>query len=290
MVIKLPKPNEIVPASRINPGILLFYSAPKVGKTELCLSLPDSLLLDLEDAGSDFAAGTKINVPKFARENGFYEKLAKKSNIPEEYVSQSLANLTALNAIGGEIIKQDNPYKYIIVDTATELVDWCEDDATLYYRSITLGKSFKGDSVLELPKGSGYHYLRMSYGKYFKALSSLPDKDGCLIVLAHLKDKMLVDKAGREVESQDLDLIGKLKAITCSRAHAIGFIYRKTISADKGKPVEEIRINFHSSDVNAGARPKHLHGVDIKFSDVVDSRVSPIKADWDKIFLPKEEK
>lgn len=286
MVIKLPKPNEIVPATRINPGILLWYSSPKVGKTELCLSLPDSLLLDLEDAGSDFAAGTKINVPKFALIHGFYEKVGKKLGIPEENVSPSLANLAALNAIGGQIIKDDNPYKYIILDTATELVDWCEDDATNYYRGITIGKTFKGDSVLELPKGSGYHYLRMSYGKYFKALCSLPTE--CLIVLAHVKDKMLVDKKGREVESQDLDLVGKLKAITCSRAHAIGYLYRKTTGAENGRATEEIRVNFHSTDINAGSRPKHLHNVDIKLSDVVDTRENPIKVDWDKIFLKGE--
>lgn len=257
MVVKLPAPNSIVPATRINPGILLLYSAPKVGKTELCLSLPDSLLLDLEGEGSDFAAGTKIKV----------------------------ADLAELNAIGGEIIKQGKPYKYVILDTATELVDWCEQDATAYYKTITIGKNFKGKSVLELANGGGYHYLRMSYGKYFKALTTLPSE--CLIVLAHLKDKMLVDKSGREVESQDLDLVGKLKAITCSRAHAIGFVYRKTIGANNGRSIEEIRVNFHSGDVNAGARPKHLHGADIKLSDVVDTRENPIKANWDAIFLPK---
>lgn len=276
MAIVLPKMNEIIPAHLIDPRILLLYSAPKVGKTELCLALPNSLLLDLED-GSGFASGTKITVKpcgdgecKKCKRIGFYDA--------------GVCSLDKLNQIGGEIHKQDKPYDYIIVDTATELEAWCEMDATLAYKASTIGSTFKGASALELPKGAGYHWLRMSYGKYFAALRTLPTK--CLIVLAHVKDKMLVDKKGREVESSDLDLTGKLKQITCSKADAIGYIYRKTIGAgEQGRALEEIRVNFHSSEINAGSRAKHLAGKDLLLSNVVDTSKEKPVVNWDSIFI-----
>lgn len=275
MPIILPRPNEIIPANLIDPRILLAYSAPKCGKTELFLQLTDSLLLDLED-GSGFANGTKITIAPC--KDGSCKKCKKVG-----YYNTGLCSLGQLNDIGGQILKDGQLFKYIIVDTATELESWCEMDATLAYKASTIGKNFSGDSVLELPKGAGYHWLRMSYGKYFSALRGLPTK--CLIVLAHVKDKMLVDKKGREVESTDLDLTGKLKQITCSRADAIGYIYRKVIGAEKGKQTEEIRINFHSSEINAGARAKHLAGRDIFLSNVVDTRVEKIEVNWKEIFI-----
>lgn len=255
MPIILPKPNEVIPAALINPRITLLYGEPKSGKTELCLQLPNSLLLDLED-GSDYAAGTKIKVN----------------------------NLQELNDIGGEILKAGRPYDYIIVDTATELESWCEADATVMYKNSIVGQNFKGESVLSLPKGSGYHWLRMSYGKWFNALRNLPKKG--LIILAHVKDKMIVDKKGREVSSSDLDLTGKLKQITCSKADAIGYLFRKSNGQiNNGVVGEDIWVSFNAQDINTGNRPKHLQG-EILLSKIVDPRIEKIVVAWDKIFLP----
>lgn len=242
MSITLPKPNEKISIKAVNPRILLLYGSPKVGKTEIASQLENSLLIDCED-GSDFIEATKI-----------------KAN-----------NLVELNKIGGEIIKQGKPFDYIIVDTLTEMEVWCEEAATEAYKNSVIGKSFKGDSVLELPKGSGYHWLRMEYFKYFKALQTLPTK--CLIGIAHVKDKFLVDKKGREVESSDLDLTGKLKSITCSRADAIGYIYRKdSVEIIDGKVKQDLWVSFNSNEVVTGTRSKHLINADFKF-------------DWKKIFI-----
>jgi hypothetical protein len=253
--IVLPKPNEIIGASVVNPRILLLYSEPKAGKTELCLALPNSLLIDLEK-GSDYATGTKV----------------------------SANDLEDLMNIGRAVIKANRPYDYIIVDTATELESWCEKDATDMYKNSVVGKNFSGTSVLELAKGSGYYWLRKSYGKWFESLATWPRK--CLILLAHVKDKMIVDKKGREVSASDLDLTGKLKQITCSKADAIGYLYRKNIGAEEGKSVDEIRISFSSGEVNSGSRPKHLSGQDFSMSKVVkDSSKEKIEVAWDKIFI-----
>jgi hypothetical protein len=250
--IQIPKPNEIIKANLVNPRILLVYSEPKVGKTTLLSRLPDSLLLDLED-GSGFIDATKISVN----------------------------SLKELNQIGGEILKQGKPFKYIILDTATEMEAWCEDDATELYKASIIGSTFKGTSVLELPKGAGYYWIRKSYGTYFKALSTLAPH---LIVLAHVRDKMLVDKKGREVAATDLDLTGKLKQITCSKADAIGYLYRKTVGAEEGKKVEEIWISFRSAGITTGSRARHLEGKDILLSKVVNEN-EPIEVHWENIFL-----
>lgn len=240
MVISLPKPNEIVKSTLINPRVLLIYGEPKIGKTTLASQLKDSLLIDLED-GSDYLNATKIKVH----------------------------SLQELNDVGGEILKNGKPYKYLLLDTATEMELWCEDEATKMYKASVVGKNFKEASVLSLPKGAGYYWLRKAYGLYFKALSTLSPH---LIVIAHVRDKMLVGKDGREVEATDLDLTGKLRQITCSKADAIGYLYRKIVGAEKGKPLTELRISFTSGSVNSGARCQHLINQDFVF-------------DWDKIFL-----
>lgn len=257
VALVIPKVGEIIPANRINPRIMLLYSQPKEGKTTLLSTLPKSLLIDVED-GSDFISATKIKV----------------------------SNLTELNKVGGDIIKQGKPFDYIILDTASELESWAEQDATERYRDNILGKNWKGNSVLELPKGAGYYWLRMSYGLYFNALAKVPAK--CLIVLAHVRDKMIVDKKGREVNASDVDLTGKLKQITCSKADAIGYLFRKTIGADNGKPVQDMVISFLSGDVNSGSRMRRLAGKEITISRVEFDETKPIVADWSKIFVEEK--
>lgn len=257
MAIILPKPNEKIKATLKNPRIILLYSEPKVGKTSILATLPDSLLLDLED-GSDYVDATKIKV----------------------------TNLAELTQVGKQVIKDDFPYKYGIVDTATALQEWCEDDATGLYKESVIGKNFKGDSVTaELPKGAGYYWLRKSYNIYFQCLATwFPT----LIIVAHVRDKMLVDKKGNQVEAADLDLTGKLRQITCAKADAIGYMHRKTVGAEDGKKSEEIFVSFRSEGITTGSRARHLEGKDISISKVVGED-EEIKVDWDKIFL-KEEK
>lgn len=256
--IILPKPNEKIKATLINPRIILFYSEPKIGKTSLFAALPDSLLIDVE-RGSGYVDATKVEI-------------------------NSLEELTEL---GKQIIKDDFPYKYGILDTATELEKWCEDDATESYKNSVIGKSFHGDSVIaELPKGAGYYWLRKSYNVYFHCLASwFP----ILIILAHVRDKMLVDKKGNQVEATDLDLTGKLKQITCAKADAIGYLHRKSVGAKEGRTEEEIYVSFRSAGITTGSRPRHLEGKDIPISKVVGEN-DIITVDWSKIFLPENTK
>lgn len=246
-------------ALKKNPVISLFYSAPKVGKTEAASRLADNLILDLEN-GSNYV------------EQG----MILKANNWEEVVQ-----------IGETIIEAGRPYKFLTVDTATELESWCDGLAKrLYLNAPMAAKKYKDNpellaSITVLPGekgayGPGYMWLRIAYAKCFEYLQTLAPH---LILMAHIKDSAIVDKEGTEiraetVHSKSLDLTGKLKAITCSKADAIGYLFRKTIpNLEKaGETIDELWVNFRGDEVMAGCRAKHLAGKTMKF-------------DWDKIFI-----
>lgn len=272
--LELPKPNEIIPAKLKNPRSILYYAEPKLGKTSLLTTLPNSILLDIED-GSDAAdTGAKINVVQKAAEWGFLEELPKE-----------LAVLKALNIIGGKIIEQNNPYDYVIADTLTELAECCLEEGTRMLKASVIGKNFVGESCLELPKGGGYYWWRKAYGIYFNGLMSLPRK--CFIGVAHIKDAMLTNKEGKEVMSSDLSLTGQLKQITCAKIDAIGYLYRKTVGAEEGKPLDEIWVSFRSSGINTGNRFRRLTYKDFFLSKIVNSEDEKIVGHWDEIFIPE---
>lgn len=216
-------PTEKVKASRKSPKNMVIYGPPKIGKTTALSQLDDCLIIDLED-GSDMVDALKVKV-------------------------NDLAELTE---VGKAIMKDGKSYKYIAIDTITKLEEWCEEDAKRIYMATPMGKNFEqknpGASVLSLPNGAGYLYLRIAYKKWIDRLNKLADH---VILVGHLKDKML-EKKGKEVAAKDLDLTGKIKSITCANADAIGYIYRED---------DQTMISFNSmDDVTAGSRCDHLKG------------------------------
>jgi hypothetical protein len=216
-------PKTVVKASRKSPKNMIIYGPPKIGKTTVLSQLEGCLIIDLE-AGSDMVDALKVQAN----------------------------SLKELGEIGKEIIKQGKPYKYIAIDTISKLEEWCEDEAKKLYMTTPMGKNFEtknpGMSVLSLPNGGGYLYLRIAYKKWIDRLNKLADH---IILVGHLKDKQL-EKKGKEVAVKDLDLTGKIKQITCANADAVGYIYRED---------DETMISFNSlEDVTAGSRCAHLKG------------------------------
>ena len=226
-------PTKKVKASRKSPRNMIIYGPPKIGKTTVLSQLDNCLILDLEN-GSDMVDALKIKVDSLAQ----------------------------LASIGREIIKQGKPYKYIAIDTISKLEEWCEAEAKKMYKLTAMGKNFdknnEGLSILSLPNGGGYLYLRLAYKKWIDRLNLLADK---IILVGHLRDKML-EKKGKEVSVKDLDLTGKIKQMTCSSTDAIGYIYREG---------EETMISFNSlEDITAGTRCEHLKGktMPLKWSEI----------------------
>ena len=235
-IMELPKVK--VKASRKSPKNMVIYGPPKIGKTTVLSHLDNCLIIDLED-GSDMVDALKV-----------------KANSLKEAEERALC--------GSEIMKQGRPYKYVAIDTISKLEEWCEEYAKAIYKKTPMGKNFdsknEGMSVLSLPNGAGYLYLRMAYKEWIDKLNKLADH---IILVGHLKDKML-EKKGKEVAVKDLDLTGKIKQITCANADAVGYIYREE---------DKTMISFNSlEDVTAGSRCAHLKGATMPLT-------------WDKIFI-----
>jgi len=235
MINNMELPTTKVKASRKSPKNMIIYGAPKIGKTTVLSQLDDCLIIDLED-GSDMVDALKVKAH----------------------------SLKDLQAIGTEIIKQGRPYKYIAIDTISKLEEWCEAHGKQIYMRTPMGKNFDtknpGMSILALPNGAGYLYLRMAYKEWLDKLNKLADH---IILVGHLKDKML-EKKGKEVAVKDLDLTGKIKQITCANADAVGYIYREG---------DETMVSFDSlDDIVAGSRCEHLKG-----------KTMPMN--WSKIFI-----
>ena len=238
-------PLEKIEKVRDNPKRLVIYSKPKAGKTTLIAELPSCLLLDFEK-GSDFVSATKLKVDSLAH----------------------------LKEIGKAIIDAGRPYKRIAIDTTTALEEMCLPLAKKLYQNTPMGKNFDGDNVLKLPNGSGYLYLREGFFTILNYLETLVPEDGCLILLGHVKDKLIVEN-GKEITSVDLDLTGKISPLVCSKADAIALLYRKknqTILTFKG-----------GSDTTVGARPEHLKNQEIVVAEMNDE--GKYVAYWDKIFV-----
>ena len=228
-------PKTKIPVARKSPKNMIIYGPPKIGKTTALSNLDGCLIIDLEQ-GSDMVEALKIKAK----------------------------NLSELAQIGKAIINDGKSYKYIAIDTVTKLEEWCEAEGKKIYQNTPMGKNFdkdkKGISVLSLPNGAGYLYLRMAYKRWIERLGHLADH---IILVGHLKDKF-IEKKGKEVSSKDLDLTGKIKQITCANADAIGYIYREN---------DETMISFDSKeDLTAGSRCEHLKG-----------QTMPLN--WSKIFI-----
>ena len=228
-------PKTKVGALRKSPKNMVIYGPPKIGKTTALSQLDDCLIIDLEE-GSDMIEALKVKA----------------------------SNLGELAEVGKKIMQGKKPYKYVAIDTVTKLEEWCEIEGKKIYQNTPMGKNFdkdqKGVSVLSLPNGAGYLYLRIAFKRWIDRLNKLADH---VILVGHLKDKML-DKKGKEVSSKDLDLTGKIKQITCANADAIGYIYREG---------DNTMISFNSmNDITAGSRCDHLKGQDMML-------------DWKQIFI-----
>ena len=253
--IILPKSKSA--ALHKSPKNLIIFSKPKVGKTSLLAALEDCLILDLEN-GADYVDAMKLKA----------------------------GSIEDIKTIGELIKKEGNPYKYIALDTITALEEMCIPYAEVIYSKTSIGKNwFKSTSdgslasdsgkavygnILQMPNGAGYPYLREAFTRVIEYVKTLAPR---VLLIGHIKDTLL-EKAGTEFSSLDLDLTGKLKRITTAQSDAIGYLYRKG-----SKNI----LSFRTTDeVTCGARPEHLRNEEIVISELVDGKLI---THWDKIFI-----
>lgn len=233
-----------------NPKLLILFSKPKNGKTTIAAGLDGNLIIDLEE-GSNYV-----------------ECMAVKAN-----------NIDELKAIAGSIREAGCPYKYITLDTVTALEEMIMPMALADYRSTPMGKAFGLNpqtgkyqyvDIRTLANGGGYLYIREAFQKVINIFRGLTDH---LILLGHTKDRT-INRDGKELSENLLDLSGKLERIISSKADALGYVYRK-----KNQTI----INFNGGDdLIVEARPAHLRGKEIVIAESNEDGV--ITTYWDKIF------
>ena len=253
-MIELPK--KVIKSETKSPKRLVLYSQPKMGKTTAISKLDNCLIVDFED-GSDFIDGYKV-------------KINNVSELKELMVALKEAKDESNN---------EKPYKFIVLDTVTQLETLVIPIANEMFCKTPMGKGMinKGkwkstDNVLTLPEGAGYYYLREAFEKVYTYFNDYCDH---LIMLGHIKDVIDI-KRGKDVASKEIDLTGKIKRIVCQNADAIGYFFRDR---------DGVYISFNTSEgVVCGSRPLHLSNKEIKLAEISDNPAEE-NYNWDKIFI-----
>ena len=233
-------PTKKVKADRINTKRLIIYSKPKTGKTSAFAGLEGNLIIDLENC-ADYVEAIKV-----------------KAN-----------NLQELKEIGKAIKEANYPYKYVTIDTVTALEDMVMPLAINLYKQTPMGKNYSGDSILTLPNGAGYLYVRQAFFQVLDFIDTLAPQ---IILSGHIKDKQVDDK-GEMVMSANIDLTGKIKSLICANADAIGYMFRRS---------EQTILSFKTNEeVTCGARPEHLRNEEIVISEMVNGE---LMTHWEKVY------
>ena len=234
-------PTKKIKADRVNPKRLIIYSKPKTGKTSAFAGLENNLILDLEN-GADYVDALKVKI------NSLQELLD-----------------------AGKAIKEaGKPYTYVTIDTVTALEDMVMPLAIKLYKQTSMGKNYDGDTVLSLPNGAGYLYLRQAF---FQVLDFIDTLAPHIILSGHIKDKQVDDK-GEMVMAANIDLTGKIKSLICANADAIGYMFRKG---------NQTILSFKTTEeVTCGARPEHLRNEEIVISEMNEK--GELVIHWDKVY------
>lgn len=290
-------PEDIIPPTNIAPTVLILYSLPKVGKTNILAQLPGNLIIDLE-GGTEKIAAKKMKVvgikAPFPQGETDEQALFRRGTVnkdgtpklPEYYLTEVIKALKA----------RGQKYKYLTIDTISTLEDWCVEYGTELYMLSTSGKTFnrytrddqnrsggaliegtlkpkaQWETVIHLGHGYGYRWLYEAFSKILEAFAGCTEH---LILTGHLRYSVISKKTNEEVNSKDLALTGKLKQYATGLvADSIGYMHRRE---------NKNFINFRPSDeVFAGSRCAHIEGKDILISEKLED--GTIKVYWENIY------
>jgi len=246
-------PTGISPPSEKNPRLLLLYGIQLSGKTLFLTKLPEPYLLIDIDGHAGFYSCCRTGKIKSYME--FIELLLS-------------------------IEKAGKPYKYVAVDSITELVGLCIEHTTAIYNRTKSAKEPEVADIRDVPF-KGYETL---YTAFLKLETMLERVAPYIIFIGHVKDKwdgetakMLDGEARKGVtknileEPTDkiLDLPGKLANTFLGRMHAVGY-FRKGATNPDG--TFNNQIIFEGTADRYGSRAEHLRG-------------KTIPADWNLIYV-----
>ncbi len=233
--------------TRKNPAMLVLYGGYKVGKSTILGDLKDCFTIVTDPRGHDFITSLRYQVNNMAEFDALLVELVSKT---------------------------PRPYRRVAIDTLTQIEDWCEAEATRVYKTSPTGVNFTGASVLTLPDGAGYQWLRLVFEKRLAMIEKLAEE---VIVICHLRDlkrdDKLKDQATGNVSSTDIDLTGKCKKMVCARYDCIGFLNRRPAPTATDPKATALWASFRTNEqVACGTRSAHLRGQEFIF-------------DWQKIYI-----
>lgn len=255
----------------VNPRELVIFSPAKSGKTTAISGLQDSLIIDTED-GTQYVTGTIVNILAICG-----QRLNCKPKEVLDHPNGCETFITVLQEVVAEVKAANTTFKYVIIDTVTNLIPVATYLGTLMYKKLPIGKNYTGtDVVRDLAQGAGYMFLQQAFQKIMSIIRPIASE--CLIQDCHVKDAS-INKDGKELSARDLQLPGKMRQIVCQNADAIGLMYRK----DGCKTM----ISFKSDerDLATGARPAHLANQEFVLVEEEPKGSRKFVFHWDKIFL-----
>ena len=182
MVLKKEKRKAV----SINPGTLLLYGAPKVGKTTMLSVLDDCLIIDTEKGG----------------------------RMLEGYITEVNSRKELIETLLEIKDSKDVKYKYIAIDTIDKVAEWAE-------RRVCEEEGVK--AIADLAFGKGYGMVR---DKVTKTISHFKEVAENLIIIGHRKVAYAVTDGNPIVIPESIDLTGKLKNVVMAGSDAIGYVYR----------------------------------------------------------------
>lgn len=227
---------------RVNPQSLLLYGGYKVGKTASAATLPDTLLLELQPGGADYAP------------NAWVQEIEDRKHFA-----------SVLQYLREKRIAKTPIARRIIVDHLGILDEWIFEWALEEFFSTPKGRFYKaGDNAIkeitDLPgqKGSpGWAWVREQLSIWHHNLLMAADE---IVYIGHTREAR-ADKEQGEVSYQDVDITGgKGRRLFCGQSSAIGFMFRRRVILD-GQEEDQLVVTFKTSEsVVCGCSCPHLSG------------------------------
>lgn len=237
-------PTQKTVCSIQDPKNLIIFGLPKVGKTTSISQLPNTLIVDLEE-GSTYVSG---------------------------YVIKAKTHEDLFNIAKALKTEQHN-FKFVVLDTVTALEDIALPLANQLYRNTPMGIDWDpNESVLKIPRGAGYAYLREAMQKIIGWFEKVCDN---VILVGHVKDSVITQQ-GTDLNVKALDLSGKTASVLSAKSDAICYVFR---DPENGK----LMANFGDlHDVLCGSRLSRLSGKTICLSERNDK--GEIITHWNEIY------
>lgn len=202
--LQLPKQKQ-KPEKKIKNCIL--YGLPKSGKSTLC-AIDNSIIFSFEDNTNNLEAYVINLYPYIKSDNTDYTLLIKD-------ISDILNEL-----------KQNNQFKYIVVDNLSSIIPLAKYIAEVIYSRTLMGKAWftknkaEYKDILNLPMGAGYDYLRQAFEKLIYMFNNTGKTT---IWIGHIKDKYANDGT---ISFTEVDMPGSSARMLSKHAEAIGYVYR----------------------------------------------------------------